>query len=69
MSTKTLDTLNRTLAALLQLRDGPTWDGDLISKSSRDYLVKDGYVGRLRGFNFLTPKGVEVLIDLRYLNP
>lgn len=39
---------------------GPTWDGDLVSKSERDDLVDDGFCNRADGWNFLTAEGVRV---------
>lgn len=38
-----------------------TWDGNLISKFCRDTLVKEGLAARCRGFNVITPKGIEWL--------
>ena len=38
--------------------NGPTQDGDLISKDARNYLYKAGYVARYDGLNFLTMDGV-----------
>ena len=35
---------------LLQLKRGPVWDGDIISKAARDSLVKVGQVRRDRQF-------------------
>ncbi len=43
---------------LSQLRT-VTWDGDLIGKSVRDWLVEKGFVQRHHGFNWLTSKGIE----------
>lgn len=43
--------------------DGPTWDGNLISKSDRDELVMDGHAGRADGWNFLNEAGVECAIS------
>ena len=37
---------------------GPTWDGDLPSKSARDDFVQHGIIQRWEGWNFLTPYGV-----------
>lgn len=41
---------------------GPTWDGNLISKSERDALVERGFVSRWNGWNFLTEEGVEAAV-------
>ena len=38
------------------------WDGDLISKTDRDTLVKMGFVERSCGFQIITGEGI------RYLN-
>lgn len=38
---------------------GPTADGDLISKDDRDFLVKSGMADRHNGYNFLTSSGVQ----------
>lgn len=40
-----------------------TWDGNLISKRDRDELVKLGYVDRTEGYNFITKKGIQYLIN------
>jgi len=52
----------------LHFRSGPIWDGNLISKSARDKLVDIGLVERCKGFQFLTHRGVELLVDLNCLN-
>ena len=44
-----------------------TWDGDLISKTDRDLLVKLGYAEREGGYNFISSKGVKLLVDMGYL--
>lgn len=46
-----------------------TWDGNLISKSERDELVKTGLAQRGYGWNWITEKGVEYLVNLGILNP
>ena len=38
------------------------WDGDLISKSDRDTLVKMGYVERVNGFQIITGEGIRYLV-------
>jgi len=49
--------------ALMQLFvQGPTWDGNLISKSQRDDLVAAGLADRWDGWNFLTQEGVEAAV-------
>lgn len=44
--------------------DGPTWDGNLISKSDRDELVQAGFVDRDNGWNFLSLVGVREAVRL-----
>lgn len=44
-----------------------TWDGNLISKSDRDELVKAGLAARGYGWNWITEKGVEYLVNLGLL--
>jgi hypothetical protein len=56
--------MTTTHTAQLQQLVKVTWDGDLISKNSRDWLVKCGYAARWGGYNFLTDNGVEVLVNL-----
>lgn len=46
-----------------------TWDGNLISKSFRDSLVKAGLAQRHMGYTWLTEKGVEYLVNLGMLVP
>lgn len=45
-------------------RDGPIWDGDLISKEARSWLVSEGLADRADGFNFLTAAGVSMAVSL-----
>lgn len=52
---------------LLQLTQ-ITWDGDVISKSCRDELVKSGLAQRAAGFNFITGKGIQYLLDLGFIH-
>lgn len=54
---------------LLLLFKGATWDGDLIDKQARDELVKAGLADRKRGYNFITAKGIEYLLDLGIVRP
>lgn len=44
--------------------DGPIWDGDILSKSERDSLIKDGFAERTNGWAFLTKTGVERALSL-----
>lgn len=46
-----------------------TWDGNLIDKSARDRLVKHGLLTRIHGYNVVTQKGLEYLVELRLLVP
>lgn len=57
------------IAVVDQLRQltSPVWDGNLIGKTQRDHLVKQGLVGRAMGWNFLSEKGVETCIALGIL--
>jgi hypothetical protein len=50
-------------------KSGPVWDGNLISKTDRDELVKAGWVDRFGGWNFLTNRGVEAAVALGILKP
>jgi hypothetical protein len=50
---------------LLQISEGPVWDGDLVSKCCRDALVDRGWVDRCQGYNILTPVGNAVITTLR----
>lgn len=40
--------------------DGPTWDGNVISKSGRDEIVRAGLAWHESGYANLTPEGVRV---------
>lgn len=56
-----IDSLDLEAAAQLMT---VTWDGDLISKSARDDLIRRFLAQRAPGgFNMLTPAGVEFLIN------
>ncbi|WHZ33444.1 hypothetical protein [Sagittula sp. MA-2] len=43
---------------------GPIWDGDLVCKTSRKWLVEQGYAGKSSGFNFLTAQGVDLAVSV-----
>ena len=45
-------------------RNGPTWDGDLVSKEARTWLKKNGYTDKEDGWNFLTGPGVALALSL-----
>lgn len=53
------------LLQLLQI----TWDGDLISKSDRDELVKNELAFKTSGFNLITGKGIIYLLELGFIHP
>jgi len=54
---------------LLQLFNGVTWDGDLISKPDRDELIKIGLSDKAGGgFNYITGKGIQYLSDLKLVH-
>lgn len=47
-------------------RNGPTWDGDVASKSGRSDLVDLGYADRGDGWNWLTTPGVLLALELGF---
>lgn len=62
-------TTNGYVEQLLQLFNGTTWDGNLIAKSYRDELVKNGLAQRTKGWNLITLKGVRYLVELGLVHP
>lgn len=52
------------LEALMQLLNGPVWDGNVISKSYRDQLVKNGLAIHCYGYAIITPTGLKLLLDI-----
>ena len=56
-------------AELEQLRQliRPVWDGNLISKSARSQLVKNGYVAQAEGWSFLTEDGIRACVHFGFL--
>jgi len=46
-----------------------TYDGDVIGKDIRDDLVRKLLAQRAHGYNWLTQKGVEYLVNLKILVP
>ena len=51
--------------ALWQMfKDGPVWDGNLVDKESRSWLVGNGFAFKAAGYNALTPSGVEMAVSL-----
>jgi len=43
--------------------NGPTWDGNIVSKSGRGELVEAGLAFHAHGFASLTSEGVHVAIE------
>ena len=43
---------------------GPTWDGDVPSKTGRGELVKAGYAKHQRGWAWLTNDGMNFALDM-----
>lgn len=57
--------MKNNIEQLIQIFEHSTWDGNLISKSSRDELVKSGLVAKAKdGWNIITKKGIEYLVNL-----
>ena len=50
------------LATLTQLCTA-TWDGNVISKETRDALIADGLAVRVNGWTVVTERGLRVAID------
>lgn len=47
-------------------KNGPTWDGNLPSKTGRSDLINKGYAAREDGWNWLTTEGVLLALELGY---
>jgi hypothetical protein len=45
-------------------KTGPTWDGNLISKEARSWLVGNDLAFRTDGYNALTAAGVAMAVSL-----
>jgi hypothetical protein len=60
-----VDELTRDLQ---DFRFGPIWDGNVNSKTNRDFLYNQGFIDRAAGFQFLTAKGVTHLKEQGLLN-
>lgn len=45
---------------------GPTYDGDLVSKSARDELVNLKLAERGSGYNWLTRAGIQAAIERKF---
>ena len=43
---------------------GPVHDGNLVCKTSRQWLKQQGYADQSSGFNFLTAQGVDLAVSL-----
>lgn len=50
---------------LLQIREKPVRDGDLVCKIARDTHFKMGWVARCEGWNVITPAGEAVVEALK----
>lgn len=60
---------NQPLVAQLQQLTHLTWDGDLISKSDRDKLLKAELSQKINnGWNIITAKGIEYLEGLGFIH-
>lgn len=44
--------------------EGPTWDGNLISKSDRDELDSLGLIDRFDGWQWLNGNGIQAALDM-----
>lgn len=47
-------------------RNGPTWDGNVPSKSGRDDLHERGLIDRYNGWQWLTRDGVLISLGLDF---
>lgn len=45
---------------------GPTWDGDICSKTGRDELFKQSFVNRYEGYNILTLDGLKLSLSYNF---
>lgn len=57
------------IIAQLQQLIRMTFDGDLIGKTERDYLVERGYATRVNGWNIITPEGIKYLEKGKFIHP
>ena len=61
---------DQSVIAQLQQLTHLTWDGDLLCKALRNRLVKAELAQQMpNGWNIITPKGVEYLETLGFINP
>lgn len=44
---------------------GPQWDGNISSKTGRDFLYEHGLIDRANGWQWLTLSGVEMASDFK----
>lgn len=55
------------LEVLWQLfRNGPTWDGNIVSKQARDRLIKANLAIREQGWTTLTSEGFRLAITAEF---
>lgn len=47
-------------------RNGPTWDGNIVSKAARDALFRLGLAARENGWSYLTREGVEAALAAQF---
>lgn len=62
-----LGTTEREVLRQLFLK-GPTWDGNIVSKSGRGELCKRGYAHHEFGYAWLTRAGVEYAVKILELD-
>jgi hypothetical protein len=57
---------DHSMEVLWQLfRCGPTWDGDIVSKTGRDKLIDLGMAKRTEGWSYLTETGVLAALSVK----
>jgi len=49
------------------LKSGPTWDGNIVSKSELYVLRHFGWAANYNGWNYVTDKGVKAAFNYRLL--
>jgi hypothetical protein len=64
-ATPTFDVLPYRESLYQLFLHGPTYDGDVISKSDRSVLVAQGLAERHEGYTYLTRAGVNLALSLR----
>ncbi len=60
---------DQSFIAQLQQLTHLTFDGDLIGKSIRDELVKQGLAYRYNGWNIITKDGIKYLENGGFIHP